>query len=72
MPTYTLPICDAFIRAAQEMGIPYNHDFNGRRQEGVGFYQLTQRNSRRSSASVAYLAPVRERAEPHRQDRAPW
>jgi choline dehydrogenase-like flavoprotein len=61
MPTYTLPICDAFIRAAQEAGIPYNPDFNGKRQEGVGFYQLTQRNSRRSSASVAYLNPVRGR-----------
>jgi choline dehydrogenase-like flavoprotein len=61
MPTYTLPICDAFIRAAQEAGLPYNPDFNGKRQEGVGFYQLTQRNSRRSSASVAYLNPVRGR-----------
>ncbi|HEX2510908.1 MAG TPA: GMC family oxidoreductase N-terminal domain-containing protein [Microvirga sp.] len=61
MPAYTLPICDAFIRAAQEMGIPYNHDFNGKHQEGVGFYQLTQRDRRRSSASVAYLNPVRDR-----------
>ncbi len=61
MPTYTLPICDAFLRAAQELGIPYNHDFNGARQEGVGFYQLTQRAARRSSASVAYLDPVRSR-----------
>ncbi|HEX2555759.1 MAG TPA: GMC family oxidoreductase N-terminal domain-containing protein [Microvirga sp.] len=62
MPAHTLPICDAFLRAAQEMGIPYNHDFNGARQEGVGFYQLTQRNRRRSSASVAYLSPVRGRS----------
>ncbi len=62
MPKHTLPICDAFIRAAQEAGLPYNHDFNGRAQEGVGFYQLTQRNGRRSSASVAYLAPVKGRA----------
>lgn len=61
MPAYTLPICDAFIRAGQEAGIPYNHDFNGKRQEGVGFYQLTQRNKRRSSASVAYLSPIRGR-----------
>lgn len=61
MPTYTLPICDAFMRAAQELGIPYNHDFNGERQEGVGFYQLTQRSARRSSASIAYLSPIRGR-----------
>lgn len=56
MPVSALPICDAYIRAGQELGIPYNHDFNGRQQAGVGFYQLTQRNRRRSSASLAYLA----------------
>lgn len=61
MPVATLPICDAYIRAGQELGIPYNHDFNGRQQAGVGFYQLTQRDRRRSSASMAYLAPVRGR-----------
>src|SRR5579883_3266364 len=62
MPISPLPICDAYFRAAQEMGIPYNDDVNGARQEGVGFYQLTQRNAQRSSASSAYLAPVRDRA----------
>ena len=61
MPSAPLPICDAYIRAGQEQGIPYNPDFNGREQAGVGFYQLTQRNRRRSSASLAYLAPIRER-----------
>ncbi len=61
MPISPLPICDAYFRAAQEMGIPYNHDVNGARQEGVGFYQLTQRNARRSSAAGAYLDPVRHR-----------
>ncbi|MDF0658943.1 MULTISPECIES: GMC family oxidoreductase N-terminal domain-containing protein [unclassified Rhizobium] len=61
MPAASLPICDAYIRAGQELGIPYNHDFNGRQQAGVGFYQLTQRNRRRSSASLAYLSPIRDR-----------
>jgi choline dehydrogenase-like flavoprotein len=61
MPVSGLPICDAYIRAGQELGIPYNHDFNGRQQAGVGFYQLTQRNRRRSSASLAYLSPIRNR-----------
>jgi choline dehydrogenase-like flavoprotein len=61
MPVSTLPICDAYIRAGQELGIPYNHDFNGKHQAGVGFYQLTQRNRRRSSASLAYLSPIRDR-----------
>jgi choline dehydrogenase-like flavoprotein len=62
MPISPLPICDAYFRAAQEMGIPYNDDVNGVRQEGVGFYQLTQRDGRRSSAAGAYLAPIRDRS----------
>jgi choline dehydrogenase-like flavoprotein len=61
MPISPLPICDAYFRAAQEMGIPYNDDVNGARQEGVGFYQLTQRDARRSSAASAYLSPIRDR-----------
>jgi choline dehydrogenase-like flavoprotein len=61
MPVSALPICDAYIRAGQELGIPYNHDFNGRQQAGVGFYQLTQRDKRRSSASLAYLSPIKDR-----------
>lgn len=61
MPVSALPICDAYIRAGQELGIPYNPDFNGRQQAGVGFYQLTQRDRRRSSASIEYLNPIRNR-----------
>lgn len=61
MPVSALPICDAYIRAGQELGIPYNYDFNGRQQAGVGFYQLTQRDRRRSSASLAYLSPIKDR-----------
>ena len=60
-PAATLPICDAYLRAGQEAGIPYNPDFNGRMQVGVGHYQLTQKNKRRSSASTGYLWPIRSR-----------
>ena len=62
MPAAPLPICDAYIRAGQELGIPYNPDFNGAKQAGVGFYQLTQRNRRRSSAAMAYIEPIRSRS----------
>lgn len=48
----------AFVRAAQEAGIPYNADFNGARQEGCGIYQVTQRGGRRCSAAVGYLGPA--------------
>ena len=60
-PISPLPICEAFFQAGQELGIPFNPDFNGARQDGLGYYQLTQLNARRSSTSVAYLAPVRGR-----------
>jgi choline dehydrogenase-like flavoprotein len=62
MPRATLPICDAFVRAGQEWGMPYNPDFNGQVQAGVGYYQLTQRNVRRSSTAVAYLRGAATRA----------
>lgn len=61
-PRGTLPVCDALIRAAQEYGIPYNPDFNGKQQAGIGFYQLTQKDVRRSSAAVAFLKPVENRS----------
>jgi len=61
MPRGALPICDAFIRAGQQAGIPYNPDFNGRYQRGIGYYQLTQKGVRRSSAATAFLDPARSR-----------
>ena len=61
VPVNPLPISEAFLRAAQQLGIPYNPDFNGARQEGIGHYQVTVRDARRSSAAVAYLRPARRR-----------
>jgi choline dehydrogenase len=51
----------AFVRAGQELGLRYNPDFNGSAQDGVGYYDVTQRNARRESASTAYLRPARGR-----------
>ena len=55
------PIVDAWVEAAQAAGYPYNPDYNGATQEGVGYFQLTTRNGRRCSAAVAYLKPARKR-----------
>ncbi|MBB5499773.1 GMC family oxidoreductase [Paraburkholderia sp. MM5384-R2] len=57
-PISPLPICEAFFQAGQEMGMPFNADFNGAEQEGLGYYQLTQFNARRASASVGFLDPI--------------
>ena len=61
-PISPLPICEAYFQAGQELGIPFNPDFNGEHQAGLGYYQLTQLNARRSSTSVAYLHPIRSRS----------
>jgi choline dehydrogenase len=57
-----LPVCDAFIEAAEQCGYRRNPDFNGARQEGFGYYQFTTRNGRRCSTAVGYLKPARRRA----------
>ncbi|MEI4234211.1 GMC family oxidoreductase [Roseovarius sp. D22-M7] len=55
------PICDAWVAAAQTAGYPFNPDYNGAEQEGVGYFQLTAQNGRRCSAAVAFLNPARQR-----------
>ncbi|MEM8976307.1 MAG: GMC family oxidoreductase N-terminal domain-containing protein, partial [Pseudomonadota bacterium] len=54
-------ICEAFIDAAVELGVPRSDDFNGERQEGAGYFQLTSANGRRCSAAVAFLRPAANR-----------
>jgi choline dehydrogenase len=50
--------CEAFIEAGVEAGLALTEDFNGPEQDGVGWYQVTQRGGMRCSAAVAYLHPV--------------
>ncbi|TNC51486.1 GMC family oxidoreductase [Rubellimicrobium rubrum] len=47
-----------FVQAVQGMGEPYNPDFNGTSQRGVGFYQFMNRHGKRSSAAYAFIAPL--------------
>jgi choline dehydrogenase-like flavoprotein len=55
------PLSEACLRATQETSaflnhdIPYNHDFNGASQDGVGFYQVTQQGGERGSTARYYL-----------------
>ncbi len=55
------PATEAFLRAAQEVGIPCNDDVNGAVQDGVNATQVTQKRGRRWSAADAYLRPARKR-----------
>lgn len=47
-----------FVQAVQGVGEPFNPDFNGPSQRGVGFYQFMNRDGRRSSAAYAFLSPL--------------
>jgi len=55
------PLCEAFIEACEQAGIPRTDDFNGASQEGAGYFQLTTRKGRRWSTARGYLAPARRR-----------
>ena len=54
-------LCEAFIAAGQEAGIKRNDDFNGPDQEGVGYFQMTERNGLRCSTAVAFLRDAEKR-----------
>ncbi len=51
-------ICDAWMAAALEYGLPANADFNAETTYGVGSYQLSVNGRWRASASTAFLKPV--------------
>ena len=56
------PLSQAFVDAALACGHSANRDFNGAQQEGIGFYQVTQKNSARCSTAAGYLRAARGRA----------
>jgi choline dehydrogenase len=55
------PMSEAWVAAAAETGLPENDDFNAERQEGVGLYQVTQRDGMRWSTAAGFLRPALER-----------
>ena len=55
------PLCEAFIRGAESIGIPRNPDYNGAYQEGTSYVQRTSTGKLRMSAARAFLKPARKR-----------
>ncbi len=51
---------DEFVKTGSSV-FGYNEDFNGENQEGIGYYQTTQKNGKRCSAAKAYLVPALDR-----------
>jgi choline dehydrogenase len=58
-------VSDAAIDAAVQAGVPRRADLNGPEQEGVGWYQVTQKNGARCSTAVAYLHRAMKRPNLH-------
>ncbi|HYD59040.1 MAG TPA: choline dehydrogenase [Noviherbaspirillum sp.] len=54
-------LTQVFIDAAAEAGYRMNDDFSGENQEGIGQYQVTQKNGERWSVARAFLHPVMHR-----------
>ena len=60
-PSSPHKISTAFVEAARETQLKINDDFNGPEQEGVGHYQVTQKDGERCSAAAAYIHPHMKR-----------
>lgn len=59
------PVSKVFVEAAGRVQIPVCKDFNVAEPEGVGVYQVTQRNGLRHSSAAAFLKPVKNRQNLH-------
>jgi choline dehydrogenase-like flavoprotein len=55
-------LCDAVIQAASALGVPPASDLNTLNGPGIGYQPRTIDRGRRQSASVAFLADARKRA----------
>jgi choline dehydrogenase-like flavoprotein len=55
------PFQQHFFDACRQIQLPATRDFNGERQEGVGTFQVTQKDGERCSAARAYIHPHRDR-----------
>ena len=56
------PLNEILLDAARHLQIPINDDFNGASQEGVGYYEVTQKDGRRASSAHAFLDPSETRS----------
>ena len=60
-PRHKIPLLEKMIAAAENIGLPYNSDFNGEKQERIGISQVTISKGLRMSTAYCYLDPARKR-----------
>jgi len=56
-----LPLTHKFVEAAQQAGFPFTPDYNGARQEGVAYSQMTRNVRFRASTARTFLAEAKSR-----------
>ena len=56
-----LPLTHRFIEGAQQAGFPFSEDLNGRKQEGVGYSQMTRKGKWRGSTAQTFLKEAQGR-----------
>jgi choline dehydrogenase len=54
-------MAEQFVKAGVQAGIPLNPDFNGKKQEGIGYFPVNIKNGIRQSSVSSHLRPVRNR-----------
>mgnify|MGYP003637056317 CR=1 FL=1 len=59
---YVNPMSQTFVDAATDVGLPISEDFNGAQHEGLGLYQVTQKDGQRCSTAKGYLVLAQRRA----------
>ena len=64
-PAPSDPLYAAVIKAAGEVGIAHNPDYNGATQDGIAMSQATIASGRRMSTARCYLDPIRQRQNLH-------
>jgi choline dehydrogenase len=69
-PAPSGPLIETLIRAAGEVGIPHNPDYNGAVQDGIAMSQATIADGRRMCTAHCYLDPARKRSNLHIETRA--
>ncbi len=58
---HTDVLSDAFVKSAEQVGLPVCDDFNRTEREGLGYYHVTQRNGQRCSTAKGYLSEAKNR-----------
>ena len=64
-PGYIDDMARWFVQALQAQGEPFNPDFNGKTQRGVGYFQFTYDRGQRVSAAYAFVEPLMKAKNPN-------